>query len=157
MSVFLAIALLAPQATAQMLDERPQPAIGETQFACVLIRKSEDGKIDQQIDLTGVVPAFPDQHPANKSLAMALNSKSKAFLNGRAMVNSLHASQWFREYQIMRRVDSVTYAVTLNLRSEGMSIAHVTHRDPEWGQEPYRYYAVGVCNTQFEPVSEIDS
>ena len=151
-------ALLMAQAVVETLDTRPQPEIPPTQFACSLARANADGTGTESFDLRGLIPVAPKGHLPNASFIMTLQSETASPLAGRASVTPNEASDWFREYQILRRVGGALYIINLKLRREGQSVAHVTVYDDSWnagrvGQssEPYRYDAAGLCKADFSP------
>ena len=150
--------LLMAQAMVETLDTRPQPEIPATQFACSLVRATADGMATESFDLRGLIPVAPKGHLPNASFNMTLESATASPLAGRASVSPNEASDWFREYQIFRRVGSALYIVNLKLRREGQSVAHLTVYDDSWNagrddesSEPYRYDAAGLCKADFSP------
>jgi len=150
--------LLIAQAMVETLDTRPQPEIPATAFACSLARVNGDGSAADSFDLRGRIPVAPKGHLPNASFMMALESATGSPLAGRASMTPSDASDWFRDYQIFRRVGSALYIINLKLRREGTSVAHVTVYDDSWntgrdGQsfEPYRYDAAGLCKADFSP------
>ncbi len=150
--------VLMAQMMVETLDTRPQPEIPATAFACSLARANADGTATESFDLRGIIPAAPKGHLPNASFIMALQSATGSQLAGRASVTPNEAGDWFREYQISRRVGSALYIINLKLRREGQSVAHVTVYDDSWnagrdGQsfEPYRYDAAGLCTADFSP------
>lgn len=154
-------ALLLAQATVQTLDTRPQPAVPATAFRCSFVRMSPDGTKSENFDLYGTIPLAPEGHQPNVYFPLALGSSSGDPLAGRASANPGHSSDWFREYQITRRIDTGSYVINLKLRREGQSVAHVTVYDDSWNRgrdntafEPYRYYAVGLCGANFTPAEQ---
>ncbi|MBU7580673.1 MAG: hypothetical protein KAF27_09400 [Porphyrobacter sp.] len=153
----IGLALMA-QAMVETLDTRPQPEIPATAFACSLARASADGLATESFDLRGLIPVAPKGHLPNASFTMALDSATGSPLAGRASVTPSSAGDWFRDYQISRRVGSALYIINLKLRREGQSVAHVTVYDDSWnagrnGQsfEPFRYDAAGLCKADFSP------
>jgi hypothetical protein len=151
-------ALLMAQVMVETLDTRPQPEIPATAFACSLARTKVDGATTESFDVRGLIPAAPEGHLPNASFIMSLQSETASPLAGRASVTPNEASEWFRDYQISRRVGSALYIINLKLRREGTSVAHVTVYDDSWntgrdGQsyEPYRYDAAGLCKADFSP------
>jgi len=146
------------QAMIETLDTRPQPEIPATAFACSLARTNADGATTESFDLRGLIPVAPEGHLPNASFMMALQSATASPLAGRASVTPNDASDWFRDYQISRRVGSALYVINLKLRREGTSVAHMTVYDDSWNEgrrseafEPYRYDAAGLCKADFSP------
>jgi len=153
----IGLALMA-QVMVETLDTRPQPEIPATAFVCSLARTNADGTATESFDLRGLIPVAPKGHLPNASFVLALESASGSPLAGRASVTPNDAGDWFRDYQISRRVGTALYIINLKLRREGQSVAYVTVYDDSWnagrdGQsfEPFRYDAAGLCKADFSP------
>jgi hypothetical protein len=150
--------LLLAQATIETLDTRPQPAVPATAFRCSFVRAKADGSGTENFDLYGTIPPAPQGHQPNDYFPLALGSSTGDPLAGPASANPLNSYDWFRDYQITRRVGTASYVINLKLRREGQSVAHVTVYDDNWNTgrkgdtfEPYRYYAVGLCAADLAP------
>ncbi|MCM0001294.1 MAG: hypothetical protein NBV68_18125 [Erythrobacter sp.] len=150
--------VLMAQAMIETLDTRPQPEIPATAFACSLARANGDGTAAESFDLRGLIPVAPKGHLPNASFIMSLESATGSPLAGRASMTPSDASDWYRDYQISRRVGTALYVINLKLRREGTSVAHVTVYDDSWNRggdsaayEPYRYDAAGLCKADFSP------
>jgi hypothetical protein len=146
--------LLMAQAMIETLDTRPQPAVPATAFRCSFTRAGEDGQPGQQFDLSGAIPPAPKGHQPNDYFSLVLGSSDGPPLAGPASANPIRSSDWFRDYQITRRVGTANYVINLRLRREGSSVGHVTVYDGGWGEEPFRYDAAGLCTAEFEPKPE---
>jgi hypothetical protein len=146
--------LFLAQAVMETLDTRPQPAVPATAFRCSFVGAAKDGTADSRFDLFGTIPVAPRGHQPNDSFPLMLGSADGSPLAGRANANPMYASDWFRDYQIMRSVGTANYVINLKLRSEGQSVAYVTAYDGGWGEEPFRYDAVGLCAADFAPKTE---
>lgn len=153
----IGLALMA-QAMIETIDTRPQPEIPATAFACSLARFSADGTASETFDLRGTIPVAPEGHLPNASFIMALQSATGSPLAGRASVTPTEAGNWFRDYQISRRVGTALYVINLKLRRDGQSVAYATVYDDSWNAgresgafEPYRYDAAGLCKADFSP------
>lgn len=153
--------LLLAQVMVETLDERPQPEIPATEFACSFDRMNADGSASDSFDLRGVAPLAPEGHSRSASFIMMLQSATGSPLAGRASAQPLKASDWFRDYQISRRVDSKLYVINLKLRREGTSVAYATVYDDSWNEgrdseafEPYRYDFAGLCKANFNPLEQ---
>ena len=147
--------MLAPlflvQVMIETLDTRPQAAVPATAFRCTFMRADEATGATSQFDLYGTTPAMPEGHDPNASFAMQLGSGDGSPLAGGASANALDASDWFRDFQVYRLIGGQRHTLNLFLRREGRSVAYLTHYDEAWGQEPYRYDAVGLCAADFSP------
>lgn len=150
--------LFAAQAMVQTLDERPQPEVPATAFACSLARTGADGTTVDSFDLRGFIPVAPEGHSRSASFIMVLQSATGSDLAGRASVQPMKAGDWFRDYKISRRVGTALYVINLKLRRDGQSVAYATVYDDSWNAgrdsnafEPYRYDAAGLCKADFSP------
>jgi hypothetical protein len=151
-------AVVMAQAMVETVDTRPQPEIPATAFACSLARTGSDETTTESFDLRGMIPVAPEGHARNASFIMTLQSATGSALAGRASVQPLEASNWYRDYQISRRVGSALYVINLKLRRDGQSVAYATVYDDSWNRggdsaayEPYRYDAAGLCKADFSP------
>jgi hypothetical protein len=137
------------QTMVQTLDERPQPGVGATEFNCSFVALESGTEKYVNFDMFGTLPEFPEQHSRSLSLPVQIGSSDSKVLKGNALADAPRASEWFREYQVVRYHEGETYVVTLKLRKEGTSIATATQYNSAWGEEPYRYYASGLCKAKF--------
>lgn len=150
--------LFAAQAMVETLDTRPQREIPATAFACSLARMNADGSATEGFDLRGLIPVAPEGHSRSASFIMMLQSATGSDLAGRASVQPMEVGDWFRDYQISRRVGTALYVINLKLRRDGQSVAYATVYDDSWNAgrdsnafEPYRYAAAGLCKADFSP------
>ncbi len=149
------ISLLFLVQSMDVADNTPQQAVDATAFACTFVKIDEGSGSTSQFDILGTIPAMPEGHDPNARFPMQLGSKSGSPLSGPASAKSLTSSQWFRDYQVYRQAGAQSYTLNLFLRKAGRSVAYLTQYDGAWGQEPYRYEAVGLCVAEFEPKTEV--
>lgn len=148
--------LLFAMQTMQTLDNRKQPTVPATEFRCNFVRAKNGEMPPEQFDLYGVIPIAPEGRQPNDQFPLTLGSATGSELAGGAMVNPIRSSDWFRDYQLFRRVGTASYVINLKLRRDGQSVAYSTVFDPAWAEpkdgsegEPYRYDAVGNCIARF--------
>jgi hypothetical protein len=146
--------LFLAQVMVETLDTRPQAAVPATAFQCSFTRASEDGKPGAPFDLSATIPPAPKGHQPNDYFSFVLGSGDGSPLAGPARANPIHSSDWFRDYQITRRVGTANYVINVKLRREGSSVGYITVYDGGWGEEPFRFDAVGLCTADFEPKTE---
>jgi hypothetical protein len=146
--------LLMAQVMVETLDTRPQADVPATAFECSFTRAGEGGAPGEQFDLSGTIPLAPKGHQPNDYFPFVLGSADGSPLAGRANANPMYSSDWFRDYQITRRVGTASYVINLKLRREGNSVGYVTVYDGGWGEEPFRFDAAGLCTADFEPKTD---
>jgi hypothetical protein len=138
----------------QMMATLPQPArdtVPATGFACRFT--TADGKA---FGVAGVTPPFKPGRDPNADQPITISADGMAELAGRGGVHPItDASAMFRDFQLALLRGEATYIATIKVRASGDGIAWMTRYAPSTPPEPYRYFAVGHCRSDFEgkPVS----
>ncbi|MEI6419524.1 MAG: hypothetical protein WCO82_10675, partial [Sphingomonadales bacterium] len=107
-------------------------------------------------NVAGVTPPFKPGWGRNTDQPITVSADGMTELAGRGGVHPIaDASAMFRDFQLMLLRGEATYIATIKLRARGDGIAWMTRYAPSTPPEPYRYFAVGHCRSDFEgkPVS----
>lgn len=141
--------ILALAFAAQMMATLPPAArntVSATAFACTFTQP--DGV---QFKISGILPAFLPGRDPNASQGVPLTVDAMPVLAGRGSATvSSDSGAMFRDFQISMRRGEASYVANLKLRSGSDGIGWMTVYTPSTPPQPYRYFAAGHCQSDFQ-------
>ncbi len=142
------LAMLLAEVVTVAPRESALPMLGATDVSCQFVREGEPGRFS----LYASIPVMPAKRDPNGSVPVRLGGEGHSLVKAVASVNDTFASEWFRDYQLSL-VDEddggARYVVNLKLRKAGNGVAYVTRYARQQPEEPFEYYATGMCAAKF--------
>jgi hypothetical protein len=145
MSLLLAAATLAQAQLVTAAPARPY-AVPATGWACSF--ESADGA---RFRLSGRLDEVPAGADPNASRPARVEGDGPAALLGDVGMTGDRAGDYFREYQLTALRGRERYNINLRLRRGGAGVADITRYVDNDRQEPYSYFAAGICTSDFAP------
>ncbi|HYJ30989.1 MAG TPA: hypothetical protein VEW25_11680 [Allosphingosinicella sp.] len=141
MSLLLAFALAQPQLIT-VAPPRAQP-VPATNWACTF--ETPEGA---RFRLSGRLDEIPAGWDPNRSRDANVEGEGVPLPVGRYGMTG-EGGEHFREYHLTAIRRTERFNVNMMLRRGGAGVAHITRYVENDDREPYFYYAVGLCTSEF--------